>query len=101
MNASSGETLHFVFYRPGEELNGQVAFTGGYPFAPDSTVSLEVGDTRFTFFAQEEWAWPANPEEDARVLEALRSGSEAVLIDQSGRGTVTRDTFSLQGFALR
>jgi hypothetical protein len=28
----------------------------------------------------------------------MKGGSEAVLTGQSGRGTVTRDTFSLLGF---
>ena len=28
----------------------------------------------------------------------MKAGSEAILTGQSGRGTVTRDTFSLLGF---
>lgn len=62
-------------------------------------MTLEVGGTPFTLFTRDEWAWPANREEDARIVDALRGGSEAVLTGQSGRGTVTRDTFSLEGFA--
>jgi hypothetical protein len=93
-----GETLLFVFYRPAEGVNGQVTFTGGYPFAPDSTVSLEVGGTAYQLFTEGEWAWPATPEDDARIVAAMKAGSEAVLTGQSGRGTVTRDTFSLLGF---
>jgi len=93
-----GETLLFVFYRPADGVNGQVTFTGGYPFAPDSTVTLEVGGTAYQLFTEGEWAWPATPEDDARVVAAMKAGSEAVLSGQSGRGTVTRDTFSLLGF---
>ena len=93
-----GETLLFVFYRPADGVNGQVTFTGGYPFAPDSTVTLEVGGTAYQLFTEGEWAWPATPEDDARVVTAMKAGSEAVLSGQSGRGTVTRDTFSLLGF---
>jgi hypothetical protein len=99
VQVSRGETLLFVTYRPSEGLNGQVSFTGGYPFADNSTVQLDVSGTQFTLFTQGEWAWPANAEEDARIIEALRGGSEAVLTGQSGRGTVTRDTFSLLGFS--
>lgn len=93
-----GETLLFVFYRPAEGVNGQVTFTGGYPFAANSTVSLDIGGTQFTLFSEGEWAWPASPEEDARIVEAMRRGSQAVLTGISGRGTQTRDTFSLLGF---
>ena len=98
VEVSRGESLLFVFYRPSEGVNGQVTFTGGYPFADNSTVTLDVGGTQYTMFTEGEWAWPASPEEDVRIAQALQSGSEAVLTGQSGRGTVTRDTFSLLGF---
>ena len=99
VQVSRGDTRLFVFFRPDEGLNGQLSFTGGYPFADNSTVTLDVGSAQFMLFTRGEWAWPASPEEDARIVEALRSASEAVLTGQSGRGTVTRDTFSLEGFA--
>ncbi|MEO9865234.1 MAG: hypothetical protein ABJF73_14640, partial [Yoonia sp.] len=35
-----GDILLFVFYRPGASVQGQVAFTGGYPFASGSTATL-------------------------------------------------------------
>jgi hypothetical protein len=57
-----------------------------------------VAGTQFQLFTEGEWAWPASAEEDARIVAALRGGSEATLTGQSGRGTVTRDTFSLLGF---
>ena len=98
VDVTRGETLLFVFFRPAEGVNGQVTFTGGYNFASNSTVTLEVAGSQFTLFTEEEWAWPASPEEDVRIAQALQSGSEAVLTGQSGRGTVTRDTFSLLGF---
>ena len=98
VTVTRGETLLFVFYRPAEGVQGQVTFTGGYPFAGNSTVTLDVGGTQFQLFTEDEWAWPATPEEDARIVAAMKGGSSAVLTGQSGRGTVTRDTFSLSGF---
>lgn len=98
VQVSRGETLLFVFYRPGEGVAGQVSYTGGYPFASGSTVTLDVDGTSYQLFTEGEWAWPANPEEDARIVAALKAGSSAVLTGQSGRGTVTRDTFGLSGF---
>lgn len=98
VQVNRGETLLFVFYRPGEGVNGQVTFTGGYPFAPGSTVSLDIGGTVFQLFTEDEWAWPATPEDDVRIVEAMRRGASAILTGVSGRGTQTRDTFSLLGF---
>ena len=93
-----GDILLFVFYRPGAGVNGQVTFTGGYPFAGGSTVTMEVGDTSFDLFTEGEWAWPATPEDDARIVAAMKRGADAVLTGVSGRGNRTIDTFSLLGF---
>lgn len=93
-----GDILLFVFHRPGASVDGQVTFTGGYPFAGGSTVSLEISGTSYELFTEGEWAWPATPEDDARIVAAMKRGADAVLTARSGRGTVTRDTFSLLGF---
>jgi len=93
-----GDIRLIVFYRPSENVNGQVMFTGGYPFADDSTVSVQIGDTTFQLFTQGETAWPATAEDDASVVAAMKRGANAVLTGRSGRGTQTQDTFSLLGF---
>ncbi|SEP57762.1 hypothetical protein SAMN05428995_101149 [Loktanella sp. DSM 29012] len=93
-----GDIYLMVFYRPGANVQGQVTFTGGYPFASGSTVDLTVGDSTFQLFTEGEWAWPATPEDDARVVAALKRGADAVVRGRSGRGNITTDTFSLLGF---
>lgn len=93
-----GDILLMVFYRPGAKVTGQVAFTGGYPFAPGSTVNANVSGNQFELYVEGEWAWPATPEDDARIINAMRSGADAVLSARSARGTQTKDTFSLMGF---
>jgi len=98
VQVNRSETLLFVFYRPSQNVTGQVTFTGGYPFAGGSTVTLGIDGTDFQLFTEGEWAWPATPEDDARIVAAMKRGSQAVLTGVSGRGTTTRDTFSLLGF---
>lgn len=93
-----GDILLFVFYRPGENVSGQVSFTGGYPFAPDSTVEVQISGNSYTLYTQGEWAWPRSPEDDARIVSAMKAGATATLTARSSRGTTTRDTFSLLGF---
>ena len=92
------DILLFVAYRPGSNVSGEVSFTGGYPFAPGSTVSMDIGGTAFELFTEGEWAWPASPEQDAQIMAAMRRGSSAKLTARSSRGTRTEDTFSLLGF---
>lgn len=98
VEANRSEIQLFVLFRPAASVSGQVAFTGGYPFASGSTVSLDVGGTVFELFTEGEWAWPATPEDDSAIVAAMKRGSDAVVTGQSGRGTVTKDTFSLSGF---
>jgi len=93
-----GDIRLIVFFRPSENVNGQVMFTGGYPFADGSTVSVQIGNTTYQMFTQGETAWPATPEEDAKFVVAMKRGANAVLNARSGRGTRTQDTFSLLGF---
>jgi len=95
---SRGEILLMVFYRPDAKVSGQIAFTGGYPFAPGSTVSLKIGDNSFELYTEGEWAWPATPQDDGRIITSMKRGASAVLTARSARGTVTKDTFSLLGF---
>lgn len=91
-----GDILLFVTFRPGA-AEGEVSFTGGYPFANGSTVTLDIGGTKFDLFTEGEWAWSGSKEDDAKIIAALKSGTTAVLSARSGRGTQTKDTFSLLG----
>lgn len=93
-----GDILLFVTYRPTDEVQGEVSFTGGYPFAQGSTVTLQIGDVSFELFTDGEWAWPATASDDAKITTSMKRGTNAVLTARSSRGTVTKDTFSLLGF---
>lgn len=93
-----GDIRLIVFYRPAQNVAGQVMFAGGYPFASGSTVSVEIDGTTFQMFTENETAWPATPEDDAKFVAAMKRGADAVVTGQSGRGTQTQDTFSLLGF---
>lgn len=93
-----GQTLLMVFYRPSAEAKGQVAFTGGYPFASGSTVNMNISGNEFELFTEGEWAWPATTADDAKIIAAMKRGADATLTARSSRGTQTKDTFSLLGF---
>ncbi len=98
VSVQRGDILLFVTFRPGADAQGEVSFTGGYPFADGSTVELDIGGTTFDLFVDGEWAWPASASDDAQIIAAMRRGAEAELTARSSRGTQTEDTFSLFGF---
>lgn len=93
-----GDILLFVTFRPGGNADGEISFTGGYPFANGSTVRVDIGDDAFEMFTDGEWAWPASESDDARMMTAMKRGVNAVVTARSSRGTQTKDTFSLLGF---
>ncbi|WBU65749.1 invasion associated locus B family protein [Paracoccus aerodenitrificans] len=103
VNTKDGQTVEvqrgdirlYVAYRPGSA--GEVSFTGGYPFNPGSTVSVNIGGQGFDLFTEGENAWTGSSAEDARLIAALRAGAEATVTGMSSRGTRTVDTFSLSG----
>ena len=93
-----GDILLFVTFRPGAGANGEISFTGGYPFANGSTVKLNIDGKDYDLFTDGEGAWPGSAAADSELLAAMKRGSTAILTAQSGRGTQTKDTFSLRGF---
>ena len=90
--------LLFVFHRPSDNVKGQVAFTGGYPFAKGRSIALDLDGVTYDLAADGEWAWPPSAADDAKIIAAMKRGAKAVVTAQSERGTVTKDTFSLNGF---
>lgn len=95
VEVTRGDIRLYVAYRSGS--NGEVSFTGGYPFAPGSTVELDVGGQKFNLFTEGENAWTGSPADDQKLIGALRAGSSVTITGRSSRGTTTKDTFSLSG----
>lgn len=92
------EILLMTFFRPGGGVDGQVTFTGGYPFASGSSVNMNIGGSEFELFTEGEWAWPGSSSDDSKIIAAMKRGATAVLTARSGRGTQTKDEFSLSGY---
>jgi hypothetical protein len=93
------DIFFYVTFTKQPPNSGEVFFTGGYPFAPGSSVTVEVGSENFTLMTEGEGAWTTGPDQDQALLAAMRKGSEAVVTGTSARGNVTKDTFSLMGFS--
>jgi Invasion associated locus B (IalB) protein len=97
-----GDILLFATYTAGGP-SGQISFAGGYTFAEGSNPTLDIGGQVFNLAlfpeANPEMAWSASPDDDARIVEAMKAGSSAIVKAKSRRGTDTTDTFSLLGIS--
>ncbi len=69
----------------------------GYPFKPDSTVTVDIDGKKFTMFTREDNAWFNDRASEANFIAAMKSGTSMNVEGMSGRGTVTTDTYSLSG----
>lgn len=98
VEVNRGDIQMLIFYRPADNIAGQVMFAGGYPFAPGSTVALTIGETSFEMFTEGNFAWPVSAQDDASIIAAMKRGTDATAVGRSQRGTQTSDRFSLIGF---
>jgi hypothetical protein len=87
----------FVSTRPAEKVANEVSVMIGYPFKPGFEATLEVAGAKFALYTQGDGAWIKNAADEARMVEALRKGADAVVKGQSAKGTETTDTFALKG----
>jgi Invasion associated locus B (IalB) protein len=89
----------FISSRPGEKVTDEVSIIIGYPFKPNSDATVAVGSTSFALYTQQDGAWIKNAAEEARLIEAMRGGGNAVIKGMSAKGTRSTDVFSLKGLA--
>ena len=87
----------FVSTRPSEKVKEEVSVIIGYPFKTGSEAAVQVGSANFALYTQNDGAWIKNAAEEARMVDVLKKGADAVVKGESGRGTKTTDTFSLKG----
>jgi hypothetical protein len=87
----------FISTRPAEKVKDEVSVIVGYPLKTDAPASIEVSGTRYDMYAEGDGLWIRNSADEARLVEALRGGAEAVGRGVSTRGTETTDVFSLKG----
>jgi invasion protein IalB len=85
----------FLTSRPGENVRNEVSLTLGFPLRGDATVT--IGSTNFAMYTQANGAWIKNAQEEGRMLQAMRAGSQLTVRSTSLRGNVTTDTYSLTG----
>jgi invasion protein IalB len=50
-------------------------------------------------YPQNDGAWIRNAAEEAKMVDAMRKGSDIVIRSESSRGTKTTDTYSLKGIS--
>jgi hypothetical protein len=88
---------------PARKAKGEPEIVPGYPYKDGSSVTVQVGSSEFTLFTKNDGgaggAWVQAQADEQRLVDAMKTAPEAIVTGTSKRGTVTRDTYSLAGFA--
>lgn len=92
-----GEIYAFVLNRPADQRKGEISFEMGYPLKKNSRVRVAIGTSKFEMFTDggTAFAWP---DEEPKMIRAMRAGATMIVKGISARGTNTTDTYSLKGF---
>jgi invasion protein IalB len=89
----------FVSTRPAENVRNEVSVIIGYPFKPSTDATAEVGTDKFAMYTLNDGAWIKNVAEEARMVDAMRKGSDLTVKGVSGHGTESTDQYSLKGLS--
>ncbi len=95
-----GDIYAIVTHRPAEKSFDVVNFVAGYTYKSNAPFVVKIGNETFSkFFTQDDKAWTINDAEDTKLVKAMFRGERMIVDGTSNRGTKTKDTYSLKGFA--
>ena len=96
-NVRRGPIYFYVSHYPSDKITGEISVKMGYPLAAGSKVTVTIGNDKFELFTKDEGAFLEKPEDEAKLIGALKAGSSMAIQGRSARGTTTTDTYSLSG----
>ena len=68
-------------------MRNEISIVIGYPFKPGSEATVDIGSAKYAMYTQNDGAWIKNAAEEARMVDAMRRGSDLVVSGESGKGT--------------
>ncbi|HEY6255838.1 MAG TPA: invasion associated locus B family protein [Xanthobacteraceae bacterium] len=89
----------FVADRPAENVRNEVSVIIGYPFKASTDAAAEIGSDKFAMYTLNDGAWIKNVAEEARMVDAMRKGSDLTVKGVSRQGTESTDQYSLKGLS--
>lgn len=92
-----GRVSFSITASPAEGIAMEANFVTGYPMKEQSSVTVQIGDRKFTMFTQGDSAWLVNKEDETALLAAMKDGRSMVIKAVSRRGNETTYNYSLSG----
>jgi Invasion associated locus B (IalB) protein len=99
LGANRGPIFFYISAWPKEGVKTEPSIKVGYPVKPDAEMTVTVGTDSFKLFVKGERGFVQDPNDELKLIEAMKKGSNAFVKAQSARGTSTTDTYSLAGIS--
>ena len=75
-----------------------IQIEAGYNYKLDQNIKVKIDNAEYKFYTTKDVLDTAWTNDDAKVIFAMKKGLELIITGESGRGTVTNDTYTLKGF---
>ena len=75
-----------------------VQIDAGYNYKIPSDIIVNIDKGEYKFYTTEDLPTAAWTEEDAKVIFAMKKGLDLKVTGESSRGTITNDSYTLNGF---
>ena len=86
---------------PSRHVRNEFEIVPGYLYKDGEPAVAQLGSQKVEFFTRNDGgagsAWVSDPNDEVRLLEAMRAGGTLTISGVSQRGTRTKDTYSLNG----
>ena len=92
-----GENYILVYKIVGSD-ESIVQIESGYKYNLNKNITVRIDDTSFNFYSTKDSSETAWTDDDKKVIYAMKKGLDLILVGESSRGTITKDTYSLKGF---
>ena len=96
--SNRGDTRVFISHGPGKSERNVVSVIAGYRYLNQSTVTFEIDKRKTPLFTLENRAWSQGPEDDQKLIVAMKRGVKLIITGTSSRNNKTIDEYSLSGF---
>ncbi len=97
--AKRGPILFYISQWPDDKVVNEISIKMGYPFSEGAKATVTVGSAKFEMFTKDEGAFVEKPEEETKLVDAMKAGNSMKITGTSARGTKTSDVYSLLGIS--
>ena len=102
-NLKRGDAFFLISNWPASKVKHEPSVVPGYQYKDMGVVQVQIGSDKFSFAAQNQGAnggaWAQMPEDEAKVVTAMKGGAQMVVTGVSSKGVLTKDEYSLAGFS--